>query len=104
MSSRPDGDSLPDPNGYLLLVRAAEQIIGEIPRGGWYEQATAEELAAWIVPNREALRLAAVALATDSRVPLRFTKEDFATDPGSPIHVFRLLARLLDAATRWAAL
>ena len=104
MSSRPDCNPFPEPNGYLLLIRAGEQIGGEIPRGGWYEQATAEELAARIVPNREALRLAAVALAEDSRVPLRFTKEDMAWGPGGPLEVFRLLARLLDAAARGAAL
>ena len=36
--------------------------------------------------------------------PAALHEGDFAVGPGSPTDVFRLLARLLDAATRWAAL
>src|SRR5262249_19909910 len=101
MSPRLIPHPLPNPNGYHVLVGAAERIVGEIPRGGWYELADAAELAAWVEPNREALRLAGKGLALESRVPLTFLREDLELAQRH-LTALRQLARLLDAAARYA--
>ncbi|MFO0890336.1 MAG: hypothetical protein U0790_14485 [Isosphaeraceae bacterium] len=101
MSTGSSPPPLPNPNGYDLLVGAAESIVGEIPRNGCYEEADASELATWVEPNRKVLRHVREALELESRVPMTFLLEQLDRALRQ-LNALRRLARLLDAAARYA--
>ena len=91
------------PEPTAICSSSASAQIGEIPVAAGTNKPPSEELASWIVPNREALHLAAVALAEDSRVAVLHGGR-YGLGAGGPLEVFRLLAQLLDAAARRVAL
>jgi hypothetical protein len=98
--------SLPNPNGYDDLRRAAEAIVGQEPgpKGDW-TKASKEELSAFVGPNQKALTLARVGLGRSCRVPM--SSEPGTLDAQIADHIqwsssMRRLARLLACEARIA--
>jgi hypothetical protein len=99
-----DDGPLPDPNGYVDLVKAGRSIVGESPGPKWdYNKASLDELRKWVDDNKTALAGAEEGLKHEIRVALPPSMAQLQTHMND-MGVVKNLCRLVGARTRLAEL